>query len=254
MYPYLRDLLYIVNFLIRIFFHYSYVAFCEKISNQNRVNCLTRSEWNQHLFPCSLQIAARKPAPAAPAKSRVCHLCSCSLMNLSEICMHLGRREVAQQSAHSRHLQKSRICIAHREAQLAYNNQSQGVARGKWGGIPPKQKKLLQKTGVISECSIFTNKFSIKIKKQKKKINFLQHFHQIFSKFSQNFQTICVFRANARKINAWFVKYSEQGAKNGFQQFLRIFYKTFGNFLKISNKLCFLSKCAKISASFVNFL
>ena len=35
---------------------------------------------------------------------------------------------------------------------------------------------------------------------------FLLNLYPEFSEFSQNFQTICVFRPNARKVNAWFVK------------------------------------------------
>ena len=42
---------------------------------------------------------------------------------------------------------------------------------------------------------------------------FLLNFYQEFSKISQNFQTIRVFRPNARKINAWFVKFFEKYGK-----------------------------------------
>ena len=52
--------------------------------------------------------------------------------------------------------------------------------------------------------------FRKKIKNKNKKIKnsiFLRNFHQKISKFSQNFPTICVFRPNAQKINAWFVKF-----------------------------------------------
>ena len=42
---------------------------------------------------------------------------------------------------------------------------------------------------------------------------FLLNFYQKFSKFSQNFQNNCVFRPNARKINAWFVKFFGKYAK-----------------------------------------
>ena len=42
---------------------------------------------------------------------------------------------------------------------------------------------------------------------------FLLNFHQKSSKFSQNFPTICVFRPNARKLNAWFVNFFEKDAK-----------------------------------------
>ena len=36
---------------------------------------------------------------------------------------------------------------------------------------------------------------------------FQMNFYQKFSKFSQNFPTICIFRPNARKINAGFLKF-----------------------------------------------
>ena len=40
-----------------------------------------------------------------------------------------------------------------------------------------------------------------------KNLNFLLNFYQTFSKFSQNFQTICVFGQNVRKCNQCFVKF-----------------------------------------------
>ena len=36
---------------------------------------------------------------------------------------------------------------------------------------------------------------------------FLMNFYQKISKFSQNFQTIYIFRPNARKSNAGFIKF-----------------------------------------------
>ena len=42
---------------------------------------------------------------------------------------------------------------------------------------------------------------------------FLLNFYQKLSKISQNFPTIRVFRPNARKINAWFVKFFENMLK-----------------------------------------
>ena len=61
---------------------------------------------------------------------------------------------------------------------------------------------------------------------------FLLNFYQKFSKFSENFSTVCVFRPNAQKINAWFVKYFEKYAKiMHFSNFLK---KTFQNFRKFS--------------------
>ena len=56
---------------------------------------------------------------------------------------------------------------------------------GKGGNSPPKPKKL-QKNGVISESSIFSNKFSIKNKKFKFSKEFLSKNFKIFSKFPNN--------------------------------------------------------------------
>ena len=42
---------------------------------------------------------------------------------------------------------------------------------------------------------------------------FLWNFYQTFSKFSQTFPPICIFRPNERKINAWIVKFFENYAK-----------------------------------------
>ena len=54
---------------------------------------------------------------------------------------------------------------------------------------------------------------------------FLLNFHQKFSTFSRKFPTICVFRPNARKINAWFVKFIWKICKNN--AFLAIFLRKF---------------------------
>ena len=71
----------------------------------------------------------------------------------------------------------------------------QGRSQGEWGKSPPPKPK---NGGVISEGSIFSNKFSKKNKK-------IQFFYRIFIQKFQNFPTICVFRPNAQKVNAWFV-------------------------------------------------
>ena len=42
---------------------------------------------------------------------------------------------------------------------------------------------------------------------------FLLNVYLKFSNISQNFPTICGFRPNARKSNAWFVKFFEKYAK-----------------------------------------
>ena len=62
--------------------------------------------------------------------------------------------------------------------------------RGEGGNSPPPEtEKMLYKNGVISESSIFSNKFSIKNKNKKnKKSMFLNNLHQKISKFFQKFQ------------------------------------------------------------------
>ena len=64
---------------------------------------------------------------------------------------------------------------------MQWRTQGGGGVRG---SNPPLPEKLL-KNDVISEVSIFSNKFSTKIDK---KANFPLNFHQKFSKFSQDFQ------------------------------------------------------------------
>ena len=55
---------------------------------------------------------------------------------------------------------------------------------------------------------------------------FLLNFHWKLSNFSRNFPTICVFRPNTRKINAWFVKLFEKYVKiMHFSNFLKKFLK-----------------------------
>ena len=59
----------------------------------------------------------------------------------------------------------------------------------------------------------------------------LMNFYQNFSKISQNFSTICAFRPNARKINAWFVKLFEKYAKiMDFRNFLKKFFENLRKF------------------------
>ena len=71
----------------------------------------------------------------------------------------------------------------------------------------------------------------------------LENFRTNFSKFP----TKCVFRPNAQKSKAWFVKFFGKICKNNafVAIFLRNFLKIFENVLKISNKWCFSSKRAK---------
>ena len=74
-----------------------------------------------------------------------------------------------------------------------------GVARGKGENTPSETEKIVVENGVISEGSIFSNKFSHKSNKIQFSIEFSSKIFKIFP--------ICVFRPNARKINAWFVKF-----------------------------------------------
>ena len=83
---------------------------------------------------------------------------------------------------------------------------------------------------------------------------FLLHFHHKFSKFSQNFPIICVFRPNARKINPLIVNFFEKYAKiMHFSNFLKKFLKIFEKFIRISNKFVFRQNARKINAWIVNF-
>ena len=74
-----------------------------------------------------------------------------------------------------------------------------------------------------------------------KNSNFRLNFHQKFPKFSQNFQTICSFRPNARKINAGFVKFFEKYAK-------------IMDFSKFPNNLSFVQTREKLTHGLQNFL
>ena len=76
---------------------------------------------------------------------------------------------------------------------------------------------------------------------------FLLHFYQ---KFSQNLQTICVFRPNARKINAEFINLSSKQAK--IMHFLLLSQENFQNFLNSFPSYCvFRPNELKINAGFV---
>ena len=80
----------------------------------------------------------------------------------------------------------------------------QGRSQGE-GGNPPAETEKIVENCVISEGSIFNNKFS-KINKK------IQFFYRIFIKKFQNFPIICFFRPNVRKPNAVFVKFFEKYA------------------------------------------
>ena len=80
-----------------------------------------------------------------------------------------------------------------------------GVGRGKVGNPSPRNRKNWCRKMVLFPKALFlvTN-----LKNKNKNSIFLKKFHQKISTFSQNFPTICVFRPNAQKINAGFVKFS----------------------------------------------
>ena len=103
-----------------------------------------------------------------------------------------------------------------------------------WTSLPPNT--------VISEGSIFSNKFS---KWKFKNSIFLYNFIKNF----QNFRTICVFRPNARKINAWFVNFFEKYVKK-IMDFPKFCKETFWKFSIIC---VFRPNAPKINAGFVKF-
>ena len=64
---------------------------------------------------------------------------------------------------------------------------------------------------------------------------FLLNFYQNFSKLSQIFKTISIFRQNTRKSNTGLVKFFWKYAKlMHFKQFLKKFFEDFLKFLKLS--------------------
>ena len=91
---------------------------------------------------------------------------------------------------------------------------SKGVARGK-GEIPTETEKIVE-NGVISEGSIFSNKFSINKIKNKNKIE-IQFFYRIFIKDFQNFlkisQQFAYFVQTSEKLTHGFLKFFEKSEK-----------------------------------------
>ena len=86
-----------------------------------------------------------------------------------------------------------------------------GVRRGGGGfNPPPRTGKNCCRKMMLFPKALF---LAINFHKIDKNSIFLLNFHQKIPKFSQNFPTICSFRPNARKINAWVVKYFETYAK-----------------------------------------
>ena len=79
-----------------------------------------------------------------------------------------------------------------------------GVARGKGGKFPLRNRKNCCRKMMLFPNALFLATILPNVGKNS---IFLLNFYQKFSKFSQSFQTICVFRPNAPKINAWFVDF-----------------------------------------------
>ena len=77
-----------------------------------------------------------------------------------------------------------------------------GGARGKREESPETEKIVVEKRCYLLRLFLVTNISKIIINSI-----FILNFHQTFSKVSQNFPTICVFRPNTRKITTWFVNF-----------------------------------------------
>ena len=99
-----------------------------------------------------------------------------------------------------------------------------GVARRKGGNPPPRNRKIVGEKDVISEGSIFSNKFSKNNKKFNFSIEFSSKIFKVFSKFSNN---LC-FSSKRRKSNAWSVNFFEKYAK--IMHFINFRKKIFENF------------------------
>ena len=86
-----------------------------------------------------------------------------------------------------------------------------------------------------------------------KNLIFLLNFYHKFSKFSQNFPTICVFRPNARKGNAWFVKFIWKYSQlMHFKQFSKEFFWEFSKISQIFRTIyVFRPNARKVSTLFV---
>ena len=75
---------------------------------------------------------------------------------------------------------------------------------------PPEMEKNCCRKMILFPKALFLATTFPKIVKNS---IFLLNFYQKFSKISQNFPKIRIFRPNTRKINAWFVKFFEKYAK-----------------------------------------
>ena len=88
------------------------------------------------------------------------------------------------------------------------------------------------------------------IPKLAKNAIFLLNLYQKISNFSQNFQTISIFRPKARKSNTWFVKFFWKYAKvMHFKQFLKKSFENFLKFLKFSEQFVCFVNARKVNTS-----
>ena len=92
-----------------------------------------------------------------------------------------------------------------------YSKKSQAIALIQWrrqggtqGTPPPRNWKNCCRKMMVFPKALFLATTFPKIDKNS---IFLMKFYQKMSKFSQNFPTICIFRPNAQKINAEFLKF-----------------------------------------------
>ena len=92
--------------------------------------------------------------------------------------------------------------------------------------------------------------------KLSKNLIFLLNFYQKFSKFSQNFPTICVFRPKAGKTNAWFVKFFwKYDQVMHFKQLLKEIFWKFSKISRIFRRIyVFRPNARKVSTLFVKDL
>ena len=119
-----------------------------------------------------------------------------------------------------------------------------GVRRG--GGLggstpPPNRKKCCRKMMLFPKFLFLATTFP----KLDKNSTFPLNFHQKFAKFSQIFPTICVFRPNGQKFNAWFGNFLKKTKIMHFCNFFRKLFNIFEKFLKISQEFQFFVQTRK---------
>ena len=112
---------------------------------------------------------------------------------------------------------------------------------------PPKLKTCCRKMRLFPKALFLASTFP----KVSKNSIFLLNFYQKFSKFSQNFQTICVVCANAPNGNMDCLILLKRFENNGsFAIFLWNFLKIFSKF---PNNLFFRPNARKINKGILNF-